>query len=95
MTGFYIFRSTTMVVFIIKEITIQVIGADFSKYASAYPALTTLKVAPDDLKTFKTAVTAFNNGNTTATLTVLKGKNQEEAYQWATANGHFASIVKE
>ena len=22
------------------------------------------------------------------------GKNQEEAYQWATANGHFASIVK-
>lgn len=80
---------------IIKEITIQVIGADFSEYTSAYPALTTLKVAPDDLKTFKTAVTAFNKGNTTATLTVLKGKNQEEAYQWATANGHFASIVKE
>lgn len=80
---------------IIKEITIQVIGADFSGYSNAYQALTTLKVAPDDLKTFKTAVTAFNNGNTTATLTVLKGKNQEEAYQWATANGHFASIVKE
>ena len=80
---------------VLKEATIQVIGADFSGYDSAYPALTTLKVAPDDLKTFKTAVTAFNNGNTTATLTVLKGKNQEEAYQWATANGHFASIVKE
>lgn len=80
---------------IIKEVTIQVIGADFSEYNSAYPALTTLKVAPDDLNTFKTAVTAFNKGNTTATLTVLKGKNQEEAYQWATANGHFASIVKE
>ena len=80
---------------VLKEATIQVIGADFSGYDSAYPALTTLKVAPDDLNTFKTAVTAFNNGNTTATLTVLKGKNQEEAYQWATANGHFASIVKE
>ena len=80
---------------VLKEVTIQVIGADFSEYDSAYTALTTLKVAPDDLKTFKTAVTAFNNGNTTATLTVLKGKNQEEAYQWATANGHFASIVKE
>ena len=80
---------------VIKEITIQVIGADFSEYESAYPALTTLKVAPDDLTTFKTAVTAFNKGNTTATLTVLKGKHQEEAYQWATANGHFASIVKE
>ena len=80
---------------VLKEVTIQVIGADFSEYDSAYPALTKLKVAPDDLKTFKTAVTAFNKGNTTATLTVLKGKNQEEAYQWATANGHFASIVKE
>ena len=80
---------------VLKEATIQVIGADFSGFDSAYPALTTLKVAPDDLKTFKTAVTAFNTGNTTATLTVLKGKHQEEAYQWATANGHFASIVKE
>lgn len=80
---------------VLKEVTIQVIGADFSEFDSAYPALTTLKVAPDDLTTFKTAVTAFNNGNTTATLTVLKGKHQDEAYQWATENGHFASIVKE
>ena len=79
----------------IKEVYIQTIGTDFSPFIGEYTALTTLKVAPDDLNTFKTAVTAFNKGNTTATLTVLKGKNQEEAYQWATANGHFASIVKE
>ena len=81
----------------LEELYIQCIGADFSIYSDSsaeYPKLKTLKVAPDDLKTFKTAVTAFNKGNTTATLTVLKGKNQEEAYQWATANGHFASIVK-
>ena len=80
---------------VITDITVQVIGANFSTFTGEYTALTTLKVAPDDLKTFKTAVTAFNKGNTTATLTVLKGKNQEEAYQWATANGHFANIVKE
>lgn len=80
---------------IITEIYVQVIGTDFSSYTGEYTALKTLKVAPDDLNTFKTAVTAFNNGNTTATLTVLKGKHQDEAYQWATENGHFASIVKE
>lgn len=78
-----------------KPSDFQTLTVSNEEYDSAYPALTTLKVAPDDLTTFKTAVTAFNNGNTTATLTVLKGKHQEEAYQWATANGHFASIVKE
>ena len=77
------------------KVYIQTVRTHFTDAAQAYTRLTTLKVAPDDLKTFKTAVTAFNKGNTTATLTVLKGKNQEEAYQWATANGHFASIVKE
>lgn len=77
------------------KVYIQTVGTDFTDADQNYTRLTTLKVAPDDLNTFKTAVTAFNTGNTTATLTVLKGKNQEEAYQWATANGHFASIVKE
>ena len=77
------------------KVYIQTVGTDFTEADQNYTRLTTLKVAPDDLNTFKTAVTAFNKGNTTATLTVLKGKNQEEAYQWATANGHFASIVKE
>ncbi len=80
---------------LVKEVYIQTIGTDFTEAQQEYTALTTLKVAPDDLTTFKTAVTAFNNGNTTATLTVLKGKHQDEAYQWATENGHFASIVKE
>ena len=79
----------------LQEVYIQTIGTDFTEAQNEYAGLKILKVAPDDLNTFKTAVTAFNNGNTTATLTVLKGKNQEEAYQWATANGHFASIVKE
>lgn len=80
---------------IVEQVYIQVIGADFSNYAGEYTALKTLKVAPDDLNTFRTAVTAFNNGNTTATLTVLKGKHQDEAYNWATENGHFAAIEKE
>lgn len=60
-----------------------------------FSSLETLSIQSEDLESFKKCVTYFNNGNTAATLTVLKGKHQDEAYQWATENGHFASIVKE
>lgn len=79
----------------LEEVYIQTVGTDWGEPDLEYENLKTLKVAPDDLNTFKTAVTAFNNGNTTATLTVLKGKHQDEAYNWATENGHFAAIEKE
>lgn len=80
-----------------STIVVKIKGVQSFFVEKVFPAdnLVTLKIQSEDLESFKKCMTYFNKGNTTANLTVLKGKHQEEAYQWATANGHFASIVKE
>lgn len=82
-------------IFSVKIIICQIRGIDYFVSPGEYANLTSLSIQSEDLDSFKKSLTEFNNGNTTATLTVLKGRHQDEAYQWATENGHFASIVKE